>query len=51
MQSAAKAIKDGGLLVVTFEPYKAAGGFGLSSETSRFGHTSASLSRWAMPQR
>ena len=38
---AAQALKPGGVLVVTMEPYTQAGGYGLVADTSRFGHTNA----------
>jgi predicted TPR repeat methyltransferase len=41
MQSAASSLKPGGIFAITTEPTKSASGFGLVTETSRFGHSPA----------
>lgn len=41
MQTAASALKPGGVFAITTEPTKRANGFGLVTETSRFGHSPA----------
>ncbi|MFM9891112.1 MAG: methyltransferase domain-containing protein [Rickettsiales bacterium] len=41
MASAAQALKPGGLIAITTEPYAHGGAYGLSADTGRFGHSGA----------
>ena len=47
LNGAAQALKQGGILVVTVEPYSQPAGYGLVAATSRFGHSNAYVKQLA----